>query len=171
MALVRPVTAADLAVLESAFGIGEYFVRRSADAAAGRCVLLAAWEGPVPVAHGYLWEDSEPESPQHVTAVETVRKHLAGVPLIQGLHVAADRRRRGIGRAMVTAMERSARERGHDRIALGVDPDHAPAVGLYRGLGYRDWAHGTFEVTYRGVSEDGREQWFTEPGVMMVKRL
>lgn len=168
---IRPVTVSDLEGLESVFGAGGYFAGRLADAQSGRCVLLAAWSGSEPVAHGYLWDCAEPESPQHLTAIDAVRTHLAGVPLIQSLYVASGHRRRGIGRAMVEAIEQAARDRGHAKVALGADPGDVPAFRLYQGLGYREWLHGMIEVTYEGLSEDGEKQWFIETGVMMEKVL
>jgi len=168
---IRVVTEDDLDALNAAFQAGEYFARRFVDAQADRCVLLAAWEGQAPVAHGYLWEAAEPESSQHLSALEPVRTHLGGVPLLQNLQVAADHRRRGIGRLMVAAIERAATDRGHRRIALGVDPDNLPARRLYLDLDYHDWPHGLVEVSYDGLADDGTPQTFTESSVMMVKDL
>ncbi|MFD0560478.1 ribosomal protein S18 acetylase RimI-like enzyme [Stackebrandtia endophytica] len=171
MVTIRPVVEGDLAALDTAFSAGEYFARRFADGRAGRCVLLAGWDGPTPVAHGYLWDAPDPESPQHLSAMESVRTHLAGVPLLQSLHVAANQRRRGIGRLMVAALERAAVDRGHRRVALGVDPDNIPALRLYQSLGYHDWPHGPIEISYDGVAEDGTTQTFTESSMMMLKDL
>jgi GNAT superfamily N-acetyltransferase len=171
MITIRPVVEDDFDALNARFVVGEYFARRLVDARAGRCVLLAAWDETTPVAHGYLWEAAVPESPQHLSALEPVRAHLPGVPLLQNLQVAADQRRRGIGRLMVAAIERAAVDRGHRRIALGVDPDNVAARRLYLGLDYHDWPHGLVEVSYDGVVEDGVSRTFTEFTMMMVKEL
>lgn len=169
--VVRSVNGADVASLESAFDLRGYFAKRREAVLEGHCVLLAAWSQSRPVAHGYLWDGAEPESPQHLSASDVVRRYLAGVPLIQSLYVAPDHRRCGIGRAMVVALEREARERGHASVALGVGPDNHGAGELYRGMGYRRWDHGLVEYTYYGMSEDGERQRFTETSVMMQKAL
>jgi len=55
-----------------------------------------------------------------------------------GITVAAIARDMGVGRAMITTLERWAREVGVTRIALGVFPGNARAHGLYRSMGYED---------------------------------
>jgi GNAT superfamily N-acetyltransferase len=52
------------------------------------------------------------------------------------LYVVPERRRRGVGRALMEAVLTQARERGADRIEIGVDePDHA-ARQLYESFGF-----------------------------------
>ena len=53
--------------------------------------------------------------------------------------VRADRRGRGIGRQLMTAIHARARAAGVRRISLSADVDN-PARGLYRSLGYVDIA-------------------------------
>ena len=55
-----------------------------------------------------------------------------------GITVAASARDIGVGRAMITTLERWAREVGVTRMALGVFPGNARAHGLYRSMGYED---------------------------------
>jgi len=47
-------------------------------------------------------------------------------------------RRRGIASALTVAAEREARDRGFDRLRLGVSADNEAAQALYRGLGFGD---------------------------------
>jgi ribosomal protein S18 acetylase RimI-like enzyme len=59
--------------------------------------------------------------------------------------------RRGVGRELVHACERYARAHGREALRLEVRYDNAPAIALYRGLGYAE---------YDGVSQcysDGAE--------------
>ena len=50
--------------------------------------------------------------------------------------------RRGVGRWMMLAAIERARQSGHTRFGLEVDPDNAPAIALYRSLGF------TLSTTY-----------------------
>jgi GNAT superfamily N-acetyltransferase len=50
--------------------------------------------------------------------------------------VLPDHRGRGIGTALLGALEREARDRGIDRLSLSVERDN-PAVALYERLGFR----------------------------------
>jgi [ribosomal protein S18]-alanine N-acetyltransferase len=55
-----------------------------------------------------------------------------------GIAVRRDLEGRGVGRAMMDALERSARERGADAIRLRVHPDNVRARRLYLARGYVD---------------------------------
>ncbi|HEY7966271.1 MAG TPA: GNAT family N-acetyltransferase [Solirubrobacteraceae bacterium] len=66
-------------------------------------------------------------------------KHLdAGHAEIKSMHTAAEARRRGIGRAMLTHLLDAARERGYARVSLetGSQPAFAPARALYEQAGF-----------------------------------
>jgi ribosomal protein S18 acetylase RimI-like enzyme len=79
----------------------------------------------------YLWlaPASEPE----------IRSELPGVPLLNRLVVAAERRNNGIGTHLLAEAERRLRNLGHRRVALGVRVDNEAAIRLYERLGYRRW--------------------------------
>jgi ribosomal protein S18 acetylase RimI-like enzyme len=47
--------------------------------------------------------------------------------------------RRGVGRELVHACERYARAHGREALRLEVRYDNAPAIALYRGLGYEEF--------------------------------
>lgn len=53
------------------------------------------------------------------------------------LAVRADRRRRGLGRRLVRGALRAARSSGAEHLALEVRESNAPAIRLYRDLGFR----------------------------------
>lgn len=55
---------------------------------------------------------------------------------IYAVAVAPSHQRRGIGVWMMLAAMERARQRGHTRFGLEVDPDNAPAIALYRSLGF-----------------------------------
>lgn len=90
-----------------------------------------ALDDGVPVGHVYLWlaPASEPE----------IRTELPGVPLLNRLAVAQDRRNNGIGTHLLAEAERRLRDLGHRRVALGVRVDNRAAIRLYERLGYRKW--------------------------------
>ena len=57
---------------------------------------------------------------------------------IQTVAVADHARRRGLGRALVTALLEEAERRGARRVFLEVRADNAPAQELYRSLGFEE---------------------------------
>jgi aminoglycoside 2'-N-acetyltransferase I len=66
---------------------------------------------------------------------------------VEGVGVRADRRRRGYGRALMTALERVI-VGGYDLGALGTTDE---AVGLYESLGWHRWLGPTSALTPGGV--------------------
>jgi GNAT superfamily N-acetyltransferase len=70
-----------------------------------------------------------------------IKQHLPGVPIIAHLHVARLRRGRGYGRQLLMAAERVLRERGHERVLIGVNSDNHAARALYLHLGYEPARH------------------------------
>jgi len=65
-----------------------------------------------------------------------IREHLAEVPMVFHLHVAVEHRHQGIGRGLLRRAEELLRERGHDRVLLGVDKSNEMARAFYLWLGY-----------------------------------
>jgi len=72
---------------------------------------------------------------------------------LYSIAVADAARGRGIGEALVGAVERAARARGSRRLRLEVRQDNAAAVRLYERLGYRRFG------AYAGFYEDGADAW------------
>lgn len=60
-----------------------------------------------------------------------------GQARVLSVAVHPSRRRGGIGRRLMEAAERVSRERGATAARLEVSTLNAPAIALYRGLGYR----------------------------------
>ena len=67
---------------------------------------------------------------------------LPGKVGIYAVAVTPSRQGRGLGRWMMLQALEHARQQGHSRFGLEVDPDNANAVALYRGLGF------AFTTTY-----------------------
>jgi ribosomal protein S18 acetylase RimI-like enzyme len=76
------------------------------------------------------WEGNEPLGHLHLA--------LTDPPELQDVEVRSDRRRRGVASALIRYAEGEARERGFDRLRLGVSVDNAPAQALYRRCAYGD---------------------------------
>jgi len=72
---------------------------------------------------------------------------------LYSIAVADAARGRGIGEALIGAVERTARARGSRRLRLEVRQDNAAAVRLYERLGYRRFG------AYAGFYEDGADAW------------
>ncbi len=118
---VRPVVAAELSALnaQKPQPDGPTIEERLA-----RCgeqwYFLAAWDS---------------DKPLGIAVLDLSEGALA--PELRGLWVYPDSRRRGAGRAMCQWIEDKARELGHRRIHLAVNPDNIQAIPLYIQLGYR----------------------------------
>jgi GNAT superfamily N-acetyltransferase len=100
-----------------------------------------------------------------------VRRWLPGVPRLDHLEVLGPLQGRGIGTALIGAGEDTARQLGHQQLALGVGLDNPKARQLYERLGYADWGHGTVVGTWVERDHDGPPVTLSETCDMLVKRL
>jgi [ribosomal protein S18]-alanine N-acetyltransferase len=136
---VRPAQLADLAAIRSL----------DAESFGADAWGEAAWQGE--------W-DRRPATRHLVVAVEDTRVVgygvLATIADVADLHriaVAPDRRRRGVGRALVEALLAEARARRCDRMLLEVEASNAAALALYGRLGFVQIAR---RVAYDGPGRD-----------------
>lgn len=83
--------------------------------------LLVALEGDAPV--GF------------VSGVETTHPDKGTEMFLYELSVGEAHRRRGVGTALVRALERLARERGCYGMWVGTEPDNEAAIATYRAAG------------------------------------
>ena len=60
------------------------------------------------------------------------------MPEIQDVFVREDRRRRGVGEAVMLAAERAVAAAGHARVSLSYGISNGAARSFYAKLGYRD---------------------------------
>jgi GNAT superfamily N-acetyltransferase len=160
---IRPAFDDDLATLVAKLGERHWFTDRLAWQQRGGGVLLVAWLEGHPVGEVFL--DCEPAKEPEV------RRHLPGVPQLDHLEVPGPFQGRGIGTALIRAAEATARQLGHERIALGVGLDNAKARRLYERLGYGDWGHGTVVGTWVEYPDDGAPVTLSEVCDMLVKRF
>jgi GNAT superfamily N-acetyltransferase len=112
----------------------------------------------------YLVMDDAGVAIAHVLLVFGGSIYRPGYPDIEDLRVLETRRGQGIGTQLIAACEQLARERGHTRIGLAVNPDlNQRAKGLYERLGY----HVIDGQLYLNGVYDGVEEWVVD----MVKDL
>lgn len=160
---VRQAGSADLESFARVLGDHGFLADRLDRQWKGRGVLFLAWLGCLPAGDVYLWLEWAEEAP--------IRWHLPGVALITHLEVASDLRNRGIGQALVGAVERHLVEAGHDRVALAVRTDNSDAARLYQRLGYRDWGHGVVTCYAHRILSDGSVLEEPERCHVLVKDL
>jgi GNAT superfamily N-acetyltransferase len=111
-------------------------------------VVLSAWRSDQLVGAVYVsWDPADERK---------IRWLLRGVPLLHHLHILEGRRRQRIGTELVRAAEALARERGHRRVAVGIDLENRAAVLLYRHLGFRGWRWGKVRTVRDLYHADGR---------------
>jgi GNAT superfamily N-acetyltransferase len=131
---VSRARAADLFSFAAALGDSGFFKDRLMRQRNDQGVLFFAWLGTNPAGAVYLWLEEAEEPP--------IRRHLPDVALLTHLQVHQDLRRRGVGTALVNAVEQHLIGEGHVRVALAVRTDNPAAARLYDHLGYQDWGHG-----------------------------
>jgi ribosomal protein S18 acetylase RimI-like enzyme len=83
------------------------------------------------------YADSDPAPVGFATCIESFSTFWASPALnLHDLMVHPDRRGRGIGRALLSAVERAARESGCCKVTLEVHANNERAKGLYRKVGF-----------------------------------
>src|SRR3990172_3323692 len=98
------------------------------EVAPGRGSFLVAYEEAVPIGCG------------------AVRRIEAGVAEVKRMYVAPAVRGRGVGRALLTALEAEARQLGATRLLLETGPRQPEAIALYEHAGFvRIPAFGEYE--------------------------
>ncbi len=160
---IRQALASDLPALTASFDQEFFFQERFARQQRDEGRLLVAKLGRRAVGDVYLWLGPAEE--------EDLRTRLPRVPLLTHLEVLPEYRNQGIGSDLIAECERLLRERGVDRVALGVGLDNAAATRLYHRLGYVEWDHGilaTEKVTFLEGLQEIRE-W--EKCRVMIKSL
>jgi ribosomal protein S18 acetylase RimI-like enzyme len=114
--IVRPLTHEELPLVDACLPLH----RLDRHGVAGSTYLVA-WDGDDPIGHAFLaWSGTK-----------------LGVPEIQDVFVAPERRREGVAATLTQVAEEEARRRGADRISLSVGIGNEAARALYEKLGYR----------------------------------
>ncbi|MEU2096030.1 MULTISPECIES: GNAT family N-acetyltransferase [Streptomyces albovinaceus subgroup] len=163
---IRPCRAADLDVLERHMP-SPGRTRRHADRfdrqEQGLTAFLTAWADDVPVGTAQiLWQGC---------AAPEVQARFPGCPELNGLGIwPPELRSRGIGTALIRAVEERVRAAGHTLIGLGVDDDNHRAAALYLRIGYRETGCRYLD-RYAYLDDDGVRHEVADPARFLVKGL
>ena len=150
---IRDVTRADLDALAALRPTRELHAARvcnDIDDDAKRYFLAEASRGDsgadrAPVGFGVIYFRGEP-----------TWRRPDRVPLIMDLWVAPRRRRRGVGGALLHALEDAARARGFSCVFLQVQPQRDPAVvAMYQRRGYQKLQEQPYRDLYAEVDDAG----------------
>ncbi len=155
--------SADLPPFAAALGDGGFLIDRWLRQRKDQGVLFFAWLGTRPAGAVYLWLEEAEERP--------IRSRLPGVALLTHLQVHPELRNRGVGAALVDAVEEHLIEHGHERVALAVRTDNPAAARLYDRLGYQDWGHGEVTCYARVALPNGGVLEVPERCYVLVKDL
>ncbi|MGW8489498.1 GNAT family N-acetyltransferase [Streptomyces sp. NPDC055886] len=163
---IRPCRAADLDVLERHMpspGRTRRHAARFDRQEQGLSTFLTAWADDVPVGTAQiLWQGC---------AAPEVQARFPGCPELNGLGIWPPAlRSRGIGTALIRAVEDQVRAAGHALIGLGVDDDNSRAAALYLRIGYRETGCRYLD-RYAYVDGDGVRHEVAEPARFLVKEL
>ncbi len=147
---VRSLRRDDLATLnrELPTWSSTEYARRMAAQERGELVQAIAWAGDAPVGRGMVLFPAHEEY-----SISSLRERCAEV---RDVFVPVERRRTGVGRAVMRALEDAAADRGVRRVGLTVSDseDAVAARALYAGLGYTR-AHGPFITSRYLEGDDG----------------
>jgi ribosomal protein S18 acetylase RimI-like enzyme len=154
--LIRRASTDDLSVLAPLFDAYRQFYRKPADLALARhfleerlsrneSVIFLALADSIPVAEALGFTQL------YHTFCSTA---AAPILVLYDLFVAPGGRRRGVGRSLMEAAHRYARDAGVQRVVLSTAHDNLKAQGLYESLGYQlDTAFRVYELPLREPAE------------------
>jgi GNAT superfamily N-acetyltransferase len=167
--IIKPAEASQLEVLEHEFAPGslsKHHYKRYEVQKRGEGVYLIAWHDHTPVGHFLLrWSGPADARVMHYVDVTQSAFLEAG-----GTRVAF--RRKGVATALIREAERVAKEKGCTQIGLEVgSTDNPDAKRLYEHLGYVDWGHGDFLISWQYIDRNGNTGTESEIVTYMCKSL
>ena len=124
--------------------------------------LFVAWVESTPRAYGFVaWSGPRPDH---------LREQFRHIPEIYRLTVEPDFQSRGIGTALIAAMESEARARGCSHFGLGVAYENPRAHQLYLRLGYSEIVAEYYD-RYTLYDADGQRHDFADKCRFMSRSL
>lgn len=166
---IKPAEASQLDLLEHEFSpqsLSKNHYKRYAVQKQGEGVYLIAWHERIPVGHflvqwsgpddARVWSDVNVQQSAYLSAGETRLAY----------------RRKGVATALIREAERLAKAKGCVQIGLKVgSADNPDAKRLYEHLGYVDWGHGDFPISWDYIDRDGNTGTESEIVTYMYKSL
>ena len=148
---------------------GNYYLKERLK---GRCTVLIAWAGELPVGRLFLhWSSGAEGELDRIAAKLPEAAKFLDVPTFNELEVLPDFRGKGIGTALIRRAEELVSERGVSRAGMSVSVTNIRARALYERLGYRDCGLGESSDCGEYVDEDGQVRQFDNVDVFLVKQL
>lgn len=166
---IKPAEKFQLEMLEREFSPesrSKHHYKRYEIQERGEGIYLIAWYDDIPVGHFLLlW--SGPDDALVMSHIDVTRSAY-----LQAGGTRAAYRRRGIATALIREAERLAREKGCTQIGLSVgSTDNPNAKRLYEKLGYVEWEHGDFVVSWEYIDREGNTRKESEMVTYMCKPL
>lgn len=166
--VIKPAEESQLDVLEQEFSphnLSKYHYRRYEVQLRGEGVYLIAWHDNIPVGH-FLLRWSGPDDARVTRYVD-----VAQSAYLEAGETKVAYRRKGVATALIREAERLARAKGCTYIGLEVgSTDNPEAKRLYENLGYVDWGHGEFLISWGYIDLDGNQGTESEVVTYMYKR-
>jgi GNAT superfamily N-acetyltransferase len=166
---IKPAEESQLNVLENTFSPGnlsKHHYKRYEVQKRGEGVYLIAWHNHIPVGHFLLYW-SGPHDVHVMRYVDVT--HSA---YLEAGATRVEYRRKGVATALIREAERLAKENGCTQIGLDVgSTDNPVAKRLYEKLGYVDWGHGEFLISWEYIDRNGNKGTESEMVIYMSKRL
>ncbi len=166
---IKPAEASQLEVLEHEFSpdaLSKRHYKRYEVQKQREGVYLIAWHDRTPVGHFLLrWSGPDDARVRHYVDVTQSAFLEAGATQVAY-------RRKGVATALIREAERLAKEKGCTQIGLSVGSTANPeAKRLYEHLGYVDWGHGDFPISWDYIDRHGNTGTESEIVTYMYKPL
>ena len=166
---IKPAEAAQVELLEREFSphnLARNHYKRYEIQQRGEGVYLIAWHEHTPVGHFLLhWSGpADARVTSHVNVTRTAYLSAGETRLAY--------RRKGVATALIQEAERLAKANGCQQIGLKVgSTDNPDAKRLYEHLGYVDWGHGEFLISWNYIDRQGNTGTESEIVTYLYKSL
>jgi len=166
---IKPLEEENLELLEKEFSIDAssgHHRKRLERQNKKEGVYFIAWHNNSPVAH-FLLHWSGPKNGS-VTKYMDITK----TAYLEAGRTKKEYRRKGVATRLIQKAERLAKKYGCTAIGLEVgSTDNPDAKRLYEKLGYKDWGHGEFTISWEYIDKDGKKGIESENVIYMRKNL
>jgi GNAT superfamily N-acetyltransferase len=166
---IKPLDEVSLELLEKEFptdALSGHHRKRLEIQKNGEGLYLIAWHNNIPVGH-FLLAWNAPHNENVTKYIDITKNAYLGAGRTHESH-----RRKGVATKLIQEAEKLAREHGCTTIGLQVGAtDNPDARRLYEKLGYKDWNHGTFTISWEYTDKNGNKGTESEVVTYMQKEL